>query len=150
MGPAGRRRAAAPADAFEVFEHTADVGVRARADTWEGLLVQAARGMFSLIADPAGIRPAQTRRLEVSADGREDLMMAWLKALLAEFDPGGLVLSEFRILAADDRHLSAEVAGEPLDRDRHDPDLEVKAVTWHRFRVEQTSNGWEAEVVFDI
>jgi SHS2 domain-containing protein len=42
------------------------------------------------------------------------------------------------------------VRGEPLDRDRHEADMEVKAVTWHGYRVQKTANGFEAEIIFDI
>ena len=35
----------------EIFEHTADVGIRARADTSEELFAEAARGLFALMIE---------------------------------------------------------------------------------------------------
>ena len=46
--------------------------------------------------------------------------------------------------------LEAEARGEPLDPLRHRLQADVKAVTLHRLRVEQTARGWEASVVLDI
>ena len=40
--------------------------------------------------------------------------------------------------------------GEPLDRDRHELSHEVKAITYHGLKVEQTPEGWLAEVIVDI
>ena len=34
---------------YEVFEHTADLGLRVRADSLQSLFVEAARGMFAMI-----------------------------------------------------------------------------------------------------
>jgi SHS2 domain-containing protein len=46
--------------------------------------------------------------------------------------------------------LSATVQGEPLDLTRHEIEVEVKAITWHALKVEQTANGWLAEVIVDV
>ena len=46
--------------------------------------------------------------------------------------------------------LHATAIGEQLDPQRHQMRVDVKAVTLHRFRVEQTEQGWEAFVILDI
>lgn len=46
--------------------------------------------------------------------------------------------------------LTADAYGERLNPARHDLIVDVKAVTLHRFKVEQTVRGWEALVVLDI
>lgn len=135
---------------FEIFEHTADVGVRAFGKTFAELAVNAARGMFSLVCDPANVRPVVTRTIEVRADDRDELLLVWLKELLCLLDIEGLLLCEFRIEHANERSLRAEVRGEFLDRDRHEPDMEVKAVTRHGYEIRQTANGLVAEIIFDI
>ncbi|NTV43837.1 MAG: archease, partial [Syntrophobacteraceae bacterium] len=43
-----------------------------------------------------------------------------------------------------------EASGEKIDPDRHDLIVDVKAVTFHHFRVEQTRHGWEAMVILDL
>ena len=45
-----------------------------------------------------------------------------------------------------DGGLSGTAWGEPLDPARHALDHEVKAITYHGLRVEQTADGWLAEV----
>ena len=49
-----------------------------------------------------------------------------------------------------DAGLTGTAWGEPLDRERHQLEHEVKAITYHGLRVEQTPDGWLAEVIVDI
>jgi SHS2 domain-containing protein len=37
-----------------------------------------------------------------------------------------------------------------MDESRHEMDHEVKAITYHGLKVEQTADGWYAEVIVDI
>jgi SHS2 domain-containing protein len=135
---------------YEIFEHTADVGVRAFGANFAELAVNAARGMFSLVCDPANVRPTITRTVEARADDREELLQVWLKELLCLLDIEGIVLCDFRVIACSATHLKAEVRGEPLDHERHEPDMEVKAVTRHGYEIRETANGLETEIIFDI
>lgn len=137
---------------FEVFEHTADVGLRVRADSAEQLFIEAARGLFSLVVEnPEAIRPLRSISIELQAEDLEGLFVDWLRELIFRFETEHLLLSEFRIeLSNDRRRLRADCRGETADWTRHLPDNELKAVTYHGLRVEQTPCGWEAEVIIDI
>ena len=46
--------------------------------------------------------------------------------------------------------LRARAVGEALDPDRHHTRVDVKAVTLHKFSLEQADGGWTAFVVLDI
>ncbi len=49
-----------------------------------------------------------------------------------------------------DASVEAFLAGETLDPGRHHMRADVKAVTFHRFRLEKTNGGWEALLILDI
>jgi len=134
----------------ETFDHTADLGLRIRAATLDELFAEAAEAMFATIVEDLRT-VAQTRRVEVTlpADDREYLLFDWLKALLYHFDAEHLLFSRFEVHVADDG-LKGVAWGEPLDRTRHELCHEVKAITYHGLRVEQTADGWLAEVIVDI
>src|SRR3972149_3103568 len=51
---------------FEILEHTADAGIVAHARSLEELFANAAAGMFSLMADLGGGRPAEQREIELA------------------------------------------------------------------------------------
>jgi len=70
---------------------------------------------------------------------------------LKDADSVFLRLSEVTLSKVNDRfQLEASAYGEEIDPQRHDLIVDVKAVTFHRFAVEQTPQGWKATVVLDV
>ena len=135
---------------FEVFEHTADIGMRIRAPDRPILFTDAARSLFSLlVANLETVRCVQVEKFEIA--GREDdyLLFDWLNELLYTFETKRLLLAEFDV-QVDDSGLRAVCRGEPIDPTRHEMDHEVKAITYHELKVENTGDGWLAEVIVDI
>jgi SHS2 domain-containing protein len=135
---------------FEHFEHTADLGLRVRAATLEELLAEAARGLLVMfVANPDAVRPLQTRTISLTADDPSYLLFDWLTELLYAFETDKVLLAEFD-LQLNGNQLTATCRGEPMDPARHQMEHEVKAITYHGLRVEETAEGWEAEVIVDI
>lgn len=138
--------------AFEVFEHTADVGVHVTAPTLGQLFAEAGRAVAALIIEnPELIEPRQVVTIELEAEGLEGLLVDWLSELIYRFETGHLLFRDFSVVLNDgSRRLQAECRGEPVDWSRHEPHHELKAVTYHQLRVAETPTGWEADVIFDI
>ena len=137
---------------YEFFEHTADLGLRIRAPDLDTLFAEAARAMFAaIVADLATVQPACEVQVQLQLQGNEldYLLFDWLKALLYRFDVEHLLFGRFEVHVTADG-LTGKAGGEPLDRSRHDLEHEVKAITYHGLRVEQTEDGWLAEVIVDI
>ncbi len=135
---------------YEFFEHTADLGLRIRAGDFNTLLVEAARALFAaIVEDLETVRPERKIAVRLPPDDPEYLLFDWLKALLFHFDTEHLLLGKFTV-EVNATGLTGQAWGEPLDRSRHNLEHEVKAITYHGLRVEQTANGWLAEVIVDI
>ena len=135
---------------YELFEHTADLGLRATAPDLETLFADAAACLFSaIVEDLASVRPVQEVRVELTGDDREYLLFDWLKELLYRFDADHLLFGRFEVRVRADG-LIGTAWGEPFDPARHVLDHEVKAITYHELKVEQVEDGWLAEVVVDI
>ncbi len=135
---------------YETFDHTADLGLRIRAADLNTLFAEAARALFAtLVEDLDSI--AARQRLEVTIPGseREYLLFDWLKELLYRFEVEHLLLARFDVQIGADG-LQGSAWGEPFDPQRHELSHEVKAITYHGLRVEQTPDGWLAEVIVDI
>lgn len=134
----------------EPFEHTADLGLRIRAADLDTLFAEAAEALFGvIIEDLSTIQPRQRLDVQVAGDDRAYLLFDWLRELLFRFDADHLLFGRFEV------HVSAtglegSAWGEPLDRSRHELDHEVKAITYHGLKVEQTTDGWLAEIIVDI
>jgi SHS2 domain-containing protein len=137
---------------YEVFDHTADIGIRIKAVTLEDLFREAAEALFSLIV--ANLQDVEQRqRLSFSLPLRNKeydyMLFDWLNELLFTFDTQQVVLATFelRISASG---LEATALGEPIDAARHRLEHEVKAITYHGLKVIQEDERWLAEVIVDI
>jgi SHS2 domain-containing protein len=135
---------------YEMFDHTADLGLRIRAERLDGLFADAGRALFSaIVANFDSVRPVQELPLEIEGTRRDDLLFDWLAELLYAFDTRRLVFCDFRVSVGDEG-LAATARGEPFDPDRHELDVEVKAITYHGLKVERDGDGWLAEVIVDL
>lgn len=135
---------------YETFDHTADLGLRIRAADLNTLFAEAGRALFSaLVEDPDAIAPTQRLDLTIAGSDREYLLFDWLKELLYHFEVEHLLLTRFSVNVGADG-LQGNAWGEPFDPERHELAHEVKAITYHGLRVEQTPDGWLAEVIVDI
>jgi SHS2 domain-containing protein len=135
---------------YEIFEHTADLGLRVRAATLSELMADAGRGLFAMVVDDiACVQPAVSREFHISGGDRTYLLFDWLNELLYVCDTERLAFSQYDVQMTDDG-LAATARGEPLNPSRHHLTHEIKAITYHGLRVEETSDGWLAEVIVDI
>jgi len=135
---------------YEVFPHTADVGLRVRAESLEALLVEAARGFTSLLVENLdAIEPRESVAFTIEGSDPDYLFFDWLNELLYTFETRQLVFSRFEVRPRE-AGIDAQARGEELDLARHRANHEVKAVTYHGLRVEESAEGWTAEVVLDI
>ncbi|MCC6672959.1 MAG: archease [Planctomycetes bacterium] len=134
----------------EVFEHTADLGVRVRAPDRAALYAESGQALFEILVDDLGaVRPATALEVAVAGDDAAYLLHDWLGELLYLFTARNLLLCAFDVRLAHSG-LTGTVRGEVLDRTRHRLAHEVKAITYHGLEVRQDPGGWSAEFVVDI
>jgi SHS2 domain-containing protein len=135
---------------YEIFEHTADLGLRIRSPSLDKLFEEAAAALFSVIVEnPGDIRPERESSFQLEAQLTDELLRDWLGELLYRFHADHLLFSRFEVSVQDNR-LTATAAGEKVDPARHQLDAEIKAVTYHGLKLIQQDDGWLAEVIVDI
>jgi SHS2 domain-containing protein len=132
----------------------ADVAIEAWGTTLDELFVACAEATVSTMAgDPGAIEGRERRAIRLEEKSADLLLYRLLEELVYYKDAEGLLLRipAVRIHRGDDSFvLDAEARGEPLDPRRHRLQADVKAVTLHLLRVEETARGWEAFVVLDV
>ena len=130
----------------EIFEHTADLGLRVTAPTLDRLMADAAAGLFQIIAGDLGQirpRPEHARLFHVAGTDPTWLLFDWISELHAAFEIGRMLFCRFDV-TIDSTGLHATAHGEPYDPSRHLLAHEIKAITQHELAVVQTADGWEA------
>jgi SHS2 domain-containing protein len=140
----------------ETFDHTADVGLRVRGADLNDLFRTAAEGVFDyIVVNRAEVRAEEHESVSLDADSTEELLAAWLNELIFRCETRHRLYSHFDVhLSSNDSDvglsLGAEIGGEPIDRDRHILDHEVKAITHHGLTLQRAGSGWLAELILDI
>ena len=135
---------------IKILETTADIGIQVSSDNLPGLFETAAEGLFDLICNRIRIVNRQALPIQVEAEDISLLLAAWLNELIWLHDCYSILFNRFQIVLLTDQTLSALAWGEKLDRSRHELYHEVKAATYHRLKVEKTSEGCIGQVIFDI
>ncbi|MCD6590826.1 MAG: archease [Candidatus Aenigmarchaeota archaeon] len=125
-----------------------DVMFEAFGKNLKELFENAAEALFSIICDVSSISHNRVVQVEVRGNDLKDLMFNWLQELIATVDIEEMFLSKFEIDEIDEHHLKAKCYGEPIKPEKGD--IVVKAVTYHKFGVEKTKDGYKVSVTLDI
>jgi SHS2 domain-containing protein len=130
---------------FEEIEHTADWALRVWAPDLASLLETAARGMNHLAELKLERKRAYVCDFSLQADDRESLLVNFLNEILycAEVEQRGFDHYELHL---EDLVLQATLFGAGIVSQKK----EIKAVTYHNLKIEETKRGLEVEIVFDV
>ena len=133
---------------------TADIAFEAWGKTVEDMFKAAAEATMSvMVEDLNTINPKEQKVLSVKDEAIDLLLFQFLQELIFYKDAEDLLLrvENLHIKKEDNRFLcSAEAYGEKLDAGKHALNVDIKAITFHRFEVKQTARGWKATVVLDV
>jgi protein archease len=158
---------------FEILEHTADIGLRARGQTLEELFENAAWGLAEILdvarraqaneaavdagtparspsarsrGAPAGYAPPWP--ITLAATDVEALLVDWMNELILLTEEGKACLAGVRVDEVEEDGLRARV--DLVECDQVPEGTELKAATYHQLAVRQSDGGWEATVYFDV
>ena len=135
---------------WEHFYHQADIGVRGRGRSMEEAFEQAAVALTAVITDPAKVACTEKIRVFCNCDDNELLFVDWLGALIYEMATRKMLFARFEVnIKGPD--LCAEGWGEPIDIEKHEAAVEIKAATYTSLEVSCNEAGlWIAQCVVDV
>src|SRR3989442_2066989 len=132
---------------WEHFRHGADIGVRGIGASQSEAFGQIALALTGVTADLASARTDTPIRIRCEAPDGELLLVDWLNALIYEMATRAMLFARFSVTIRD-HALEATAWGEPLDRERHKPAVEVKGATYTELHAGQRADGtWIAQCV---
>ncbi len=135
---------------YEIIDHTADIGIKVYGKNLRELFQNAAYGMFDIAADLEGIKPSTSINIRVEAQDHEELLLNWLDELIYNFYTKGIIFSEFNIRSLESNYIDADVKGKHIGDNKSRLKTEIKAVTYHELKIEETPDGYTARVIFDV
>ncbi len=132
---------------YRLLEHTADAMVEAHGETLGERFASAAYALFDQMTDVTKVSPKGEVRVELKADGREQLLVDFLQELLFLHDTENLVFSEFDV-ETDGMALAARARGEVFDEARHPKRSVVKGITYHGLTFDDAKG--TVTILFDV
>jgi len=136
--------------AFDIIDHTADVGIVAYGADIKQLFSNAALALFSLITEPESIKEKMQRRVEIISEDKDSLLIEWLNELIYLFDAEHILFKRFDIESLNSNQLKAACYGEDFDALRHKIKVGVKAATYHMLKINRDSGGYQVQIIFDV
>ncbi|MCK4810055.1 MAG: archease [Candidatus Omnitrophica bacterium] len=137
---------------YEFIEHTADLGIRVYGKTFEELFTNAAFALTgSLVKNRQ--KTGKTKKFVLEGQTSEDLMFNWLNELISLFFADKFLSKTFNLKIDNKsipRKLEAEVRGIDFDPYSNKINMEIKAATYHNLKIEETKDGFKAEIIFDV
>lgn len=135
---------------FELFDHTADIGVRAHAPSLPELLRPAGQGLYEVIGELVPEGPPRPERFEFTGGDLPTLLRDYLAELLLIFERDHRMLTDLAVELFEPGRLRAAGESRPVSPSQSLFDREVKAVTYHGLVIRELSGGYEAEYIVDI
>ena len=142
----------------ELFEHTADIGIRVEAQNLEDLFIHCAQGILKYATESFWENLAKNPHLQIEErvfvieeDTLEELLLRWLNEQIFN-------LYTYNIIAIDYSLMIRQESGRYVlsSRTRYAKILpehissEVKGATRHNLKVEVSESHYKTEVIFDL
>ena len=138
---------------FETFEHRADIGVRGKSKSIEGAFEECAKALTSIMANPEKIEPLKSHVINLSADDKGALLVAFLNELLFLKDTKKMLYAKFRLTIGEKLgavELKAVCFGEKINPEKHELTTDAKAATYTELLVKKQGEDWIAQCIIDV
>lgn len=133
---------------------TADIAFEAFGKNLNELFQNSALALNETMVDTKTV-PAKVKKVfKLQNAELNNLLVDFLNEIIYYKDTDSMIFSKFKVkVEQKDKlwRLSAEIAGDKIDWQKHKLLADAKAATWHLFELEKKKGkGWRAQVVIDI
>ncbi|MBI4718841.1 MAG: archease [Planctomycetes bacterium] len=136
--------------AFELFDHTADMGLRVFAPTLAQLIDPAGQALYAVIGELAAGEEAREFEFDSRGSAAALLLRDYLTELLILFERESRIVVSPRVSAFDEGRLAVRGQVHRVDEARSVYNREVKAITYHELDIRRERGGYVATVIVDI
>ena len=135
---------------YEIFEHTADIGIRVKGKDLKELFKNAGMSVFEISSRRQFTKNKEHTGIIINqkASTLGDLFVNWLNELISVSSSRGLIFHNIKIIRLQDNALEALCTGSSIQN--YKVNIEIKAATYHRLTIEEDGDGWKAEVILDV
>ena len=133
------------AQGYVEVPHRADVAIKVWSGNLEGLFVESARGLYTMMGVHKSNEGNISRTIDLNESDHETLLIRFLNELIYDVQLRSVLYEELNIQVQKNR-LWGELKGDKTSGFVR----EIKAATYHECKILQTGAGYETMIVFDI
>lgn len=138
---------------YELLPHKADIAIKGYGKSFEEAFCEAAKAMFSIMAELEDVKPVGEVKISVKAQTLEELLIAWLNELLSEASLNNVLFSYFeaKIRKTNSEYILEGIArGETINPKKHRLKTEVKGASFAGLKVAEENGRFIAQCVVDV
>jgi SHS2 domain-containing protein len=139
---------------FEVSDHSGDLRITAYGSDEMEALANASCGLISQIVDINSVDEVETRNISVEGEDETARSIAFLNELIYLIDAHHWIPARVKRLTtcaqSGCERIEALLAGQAVDLLRHEFKYDIKAVTWHEFKITREYGRVTIQFVCDL
>jgi SHS2 domain-containing protein len=131
----------------------ADVAFEAKGDSLEEVFIAAAEAVFETNAEIKTVGDSFTHEFKLENKDLEKLFYDFLEEIVYIKDKDGVVFSKSEVKIEEIEgvfKLNSKFYGEEINQEKHELNVDVKAITLHEFSLKKEGNNYVAKVIVDI
>jgi len=130
---------------------TADVAYEVWGDSLNELFEQSAYALTDCNVELSSVDEKEERTVEIQDEDTDHLLFDFLSELIFLKDAESFLPKTIKVTIDEVTHkLQAILKGETIDAQKHHLKTDVKAMTYHMFKLEKTDKGYKALFILDI
>lgn len=135
---------------YKLISHTADIGFKSFGKTKQELFKNSAKAFFDIMIGLKNINALEEKKINVKGNDLEELLFNFLDELLYAFTVKKMVFKDFLIKFTKELKIVVKARGEKFSNSKHHVIKEIKAITYHNFKVSKIKGIWSANIILDI
>ena len=127
---------------YKFLDHVTDAFVEVTAKDLNEAFLTAAKVVINITIDQDKVESREQREIVAKGKDLRYLLFSWLEEITFMLITEGFAIAkvELDIKQNEEYIINAKVFGEPLDLDKHNYKVEIKAPTFHEMKIEKNNH----------
>ncbi len=134
---------------YEIFDHTADIGIKISGNSISEILEKAVLATADLMSGGIEIEPLKKRIFSIEEENIETALVSVLEETVYIFENELFLPSQCSIKINRNRY-DIILKGNISSPEEIKEGTEIKAVTYHQLEIKKVDNKYQATIIFDV
>lgn len=128
----------------------ADIYVEVEAKTLEEIFTDSGKAIIGVMGNPETVESDEKVYLTIQNNDNEKLLFEFLEEIISKKDEMHMVFNNIENISINNGKLECALTGEKININKHELRQDVKAITYHHFKLVKNKENWKATFVVDV